>query len=558
MARNSFAPAVVLVVTMVLSVTAAENTVSLEARVIDADTGRLLPCRVYIRGEDGKWHFPRSVSPEGSALPYKKQSGANSNSVEMHTTLSPHPFAIDLPPGKYTITVEHGKEYFQQARQVTLGSEPLKLTFRLKRWIDMARLGWYSGDTHVHRTLQELPNVQLAEDLNVSFPLLYWVTEAFRPPGSGDKSTRGKIQPEPIFVDDTHVIYPLNTEYEIFTVGAKRHTLGAFFILNHKTVFEKGVPPVAPIAEIAEREGALLELDKHNWPWSMMLVPVMDIDLFELANNHMWRTEFAFSRFGELPPEYMKVRIDARGFTELGWIEYGFQNYYALLNCGFRLRPTAGTASGVHPVPLGFGRVYVKLSGGFDYDAWVRGLDEGRSFVTTGPMLFVQVNGFDPGNTFHQSKQGPVSYSVVGTAQSAHRLQRIEIVVNGRVANTIWPQNEKLASGAYSDKINEKIDIVTSSWIVVRCFAELPGRRIRFAHTGPFHIEVKGRPLRPRRPEIDFLVKRMEKQIARNEAVLSPEAVEEYRRAMRVYKEIPESDLVFHRWGVGEGRSSTD
>jgi hypothetical protein len=541
MVRNSFVLGVVLAVTMVLSAEALEKTVSLEGRVVDADTRRPLPCRVYIQGEDGKWHFPRSVSPEGSALPYKKQRGANGNSVEMHTTLSPHPFGIDLPPGKYTITVEHGKEYFPQARQVILGSEPLELTFRLNRWIDMARLGWYSGDTHVHRTLQELPNVQLAEDLNVSFPLLYWVTQAFRPPGSGDKSTRRKIQPEPIFVDDTHVIYPLNTEYEIFSVGAKRHTLGAFFILNHKTVFEEGVPPVAPIAQIADREDALLELDKHNWPWSMMLIPVMDIDLFELANNHMWRTEFAFSRFGELPPEYMIVETDARGFTELGWIEYGFQNYYALLNCGFRLRPTAGTASGVHPVPLGFGRVYVKLSDGFDYDAWVRGLDDGRSFVTTGPMLLVQVNGFDPGKTLQQTKQGPVSYSVVGTAQSAHPLQRIEIVVNGRVTNTVKPQNEKLASGAYLNRIDEKIDIVTSSWVAVRCFEERPGKRVRFAHTGPFHVDVKDRPLRPRRAEIDFLIKRMEEQIARNEGVLAAEAVEEYRRAMRIYRKIAET-----------------
>ena len=40
--------------------------------------------------------------------------------------------------------------------------------------------------------------------------------------------------------------------------------------------------------------------------------------------------------------------------------------------CGL-LRPTAGTASGVHPVPLGFGRVYVHCPAGFSYEAWVRG-----------------------------------------------------------------------------------------------------------------------------------------------------------------------------------------
>jgi len=84
---------------------------------------------------------------------------------------------------------------------------------------------------------------------------------------------------------------------------------------------------------------------------------------------------------------------------------YGFQNYYALLHCGYRLLPTAGTASGVHPVPLGFGRVYVHCPKGFTDEAWVRGLNEGRSFVTTGPMLFVHVNGQPPGTRFSNARR---------------------------------------------------------------------------------------------------------------------------------------------------------
>ncbi|MFI5459955.1 MAG: hypothetical protein ACHRXM_31430 [Isosphaerales bacterium] len=83
-----------------------------------------------------------------------------------------------------------------------------------------------------------------------------------------------------------------------------------------------------------------------------------------MSNNHVWETDFAFGDFGEAPAEFMRVEKDARGFTERGWIEFGFQNYYTLLDCGFHLRPTAGTASGVHPVPLGFGRVYVRLDEG--------------------------------------------------------------------------------------------------------------------------------------------------------------------------------------------------
>lgn len=419
--------------------------------------------------------------------------------------------------------------------------ESVELEIRLKRWINMAKLGWYSGDTHVHRTLEELPNVQTAEDLNVSFPLLYWVTKAYMPPGTGDKSTGQKESAEVISIDDTHVIYPRNTEYEIFSVNGKRHTLGAVFILNHKSIFQKGTPPVAPIAEIAKQEGALLELDKHNWPWSMMLVPVMGVDLFELSNNHVWRTEFAFSKFGLAPPDYMKIETDKKGFTERGWIEYGFENYYALLNCGFDMRPTAGTASGVHPVPLGFGRVYVRLKEGFDYEQWMQGLNEGRSFVTTGPMLFVTVDGFDPGHTFKQKNKREKTYKIAGTAHSPHPLERIEIIVNAEVTKTIKPENKLASSGAYLSTINHNQRIKSTSWIAVRCFENRPDKRVRFAHTACFNIEVEGRPLRPRKEQIAFLIKRMEEQITHNKAVLGENELEEYNKALRIYKTIAES-----------------
>lgn len=541
MLKCGFAAALVLILMGTSLEWTAENAVILTGEVVDADTGSPLAHRMYIRAENGKWYFPKSASADGSTVVYKKQNWVNKSSVEMHTTVSSHPFTVELPSGEYTITIERGKEYFPLTRKVTVGTEPIKLKFQLKRWTNMARLGWYSGDTHVHRTLEELPNVQLAEDLNVSFPLLYWIMKAFQPPSTGDKSTSRKVQPRLIFIDETHVIYPLNTEYEITSVGGKNHTLGAFFVLNHKSVFQKGVPPVAHIAEKSRREGGLLELDKHNWPWSMMLVPIMKIDLFELANNHLWRTEFAFTRFGEAAPEFMEVEQDSKGFTELGWIEYGFKNYYALLNCGFRLRPTAGTASGVHPVPLGFGRVYVKLKDGFDYDTWIQGLNQGRSFVTTGPMLLVTIDGFDAGHIFRRSAEGAAAYSVVGTAQSMYPLERIEIVANGLVARTVEAQNVQMSSGAYSSGINENINVSTSSWIAVRCFERRPDGRIRFAHTGPFHMEVKGKPLQARKAEIDFLIKRMQEQIERNEGILPKEALNEYRRALEVYRTIARS-----------------
>lgn len=508
---------------------------SLTVAVIDADTQRPLPCRVYVHGGDGTWHFVRSAAPDGSAIEYRRQNQANKNSIEMHTTVSAHPFSVDLPAGDYTLTIERAKEYFPHTQKVLIGAEPVSFTVSLRRWIDMASLGWYSGDTHVHRTLDELPNVQLAEDLNVSFPLTYWVTRAFTAPAAGDKNASRIAEPNLIAIDSTHVIYPVNTEYEIFSVGERQHTLGAVFILNHKTPFDLGAPPVGQIAQAARKQGGLLELDKHNWPWSMMLPPVMGVDLYELANNHLWRTEFAFTRFAEAPAEYMKVQTDEKGFTEKGWIQFGFENYYALLNCGFWMRPTAGTASGVHPVPLGFGRVYVKLEKGFSYEGWVEGLDKGRSFVTTGPMLMVTADGLEAGSILERQPAGEPVH-ICGTALSPRPLKRIEIVVNGDVVKAIEPENTETKAGARISRIDEKIAIDGTSWIAVRCF-QFDNDRVRFAHTGWFRVNVQDRPLRPRKEQVAYLIARVEAEIKRNEGILPDAVMQEYAKALQAYRE---------------------
>src|SRR5262249_22657004 len=154
---------------------------------------------------------------------------------------------------------------------------------------------------------------------------------------------------------------------------------------------------------------------------------------------------------------------DAKGFTEHGWIQFGFENYYALLDCGFRLRPTAGTASGVHPVPLGFGRVYVHLDGGLDARSWLEGLNAGRSFVSTGPMLFVSLNGNDPGHRFEQTAGTSRKYRLAGTAESAVPLARLEIIKNGELALTIRPANQPTQRGSYESPVDASLTIESTS-----------------------------------------------------------------------------------------------
>lgn len=517
-----------------VSVDAQEPTVALRGQVIDAGTQQPIAARIYIQSADGKWYFPKSASPDGSAVEYRRQ--VSPTSLEQHVTLSAHPFIVDVPPGKYTITVERGKEYIPLVQTVDVTAQSNDVKLPIKRWIDMASFGWYSGDVHAHRLLSEMPNLILAEDLNVAMPLSHWVTAAETGPVSGNRIKDLAPKPEWIKVDATHGIYPLNTEYEIFTVGGKSHTLGAVLICGQKSVIDQGVPPVRRIAEQAHADGAFLDLEKHSWAWSPMIVPLMKVDLFELANNHCWRTDFGFPAWTlDAAPKYMNLALTEQGFTEQGWLDFGFKSYYAYLNCGFRMMPSAGTGSGVHPVPLGFGRVYVHVPGEFTFEKWRANLLAGRSFVTTGPMMRLQFNEEDAGHTFHvTTDKGTVRvHGVVESSNVNARLTRIMIIQNGDIVWSAVPSR-----GVIGPKVDQSISFERSGWLSVCAFEALEGKRLRFAHSAPVFVDIPGKPSVPKKLEVEHFVDRIERELARHKGVLNSDAIDEYNEALMIYRDL--------------------
>ncbi len=515
---------------------AAAQTVPVYGDITDAATGKPVAARLYLRSDtDGKWHFPKSVPPFGVAVRYEKRSGFNTNATEYHTTLSAHQWVAELPPGRYTAVVERGKEYLPLTNQFTVAAKPVEVKLPLKRWVNMAERGWFSGDAHNHRAPAELASAMLAEDVNVALPMLDWTTVDTVPPALSDKNMKGDFGAQPVVVDPTHVWFPRNTEYEIFRSGGKAHTLGAFLILGHKERFDVPVFPLRRVSERAHAEGGLIDLEKHNWPWSVAIVPVLKPDLFELANNHHWRVEFGVRNWAVPAPKWMKLPGNGSGTdTEEAWTHYGFETYYALLNCGFRLKPTAGTANGVHPVPLGFSRVYVHCEGGFSYEKWMKGLGEGRSFVTTGPMALVKINGKLPGATlkFSRPTKVEVEFEHIGRSGKVE----FDALVNGELpVGGKRSINKAVDSGG---RITDKLELTESGWVAVRCFQKQPDGRLRFAHTAPWWVEIEGQPLRPRREQADWFVQRTEEEIARNTGVLPAAALAEFHEALAAWKKI--------------------
>ncbi len=549
--RWTEAPALCLLVALVMAsplpLHAATQTVRLD--VVDADSDRPLAARVYLTSSDGTPYFFQSPDVQGTTVRYEKKNWLNADSVEYHTSVSAHPCEVVVPSGEYDLIIERGHAYLPHVRRVKVADGPLRLRVKLRRWANPSARGWYAGETHVHRTIDELPVVMAAEELNVTFPLSFWVTKSDTPPARGDKNQRptrdGRVQFAP-----NYAIWPRNTEYEIFSIGPRSHTLGALFVLNHRKPPAATVPPWRPvIAESMARDAnVLFDLDKFDWPFAAVLPTVAPESLYELANNHMWRTEFAFRAWNTYAPPFIIPPFGSREGGERDWIDYTLGMYYTLLNAGFHMPPSAGTASGVHPVPAGFGRVYVHLPSGFDYEKWVDALRQGRSFVTTGPLLYATADAHDPGFRFHRTSQADETgerqpIDLQAEVVSQYPISYGELILNGEPAQLLRVDNQPGRAGTYRCSLSLPVRPARSGWFALRFWEERPGGRIRFVHSAPWYVEIDGRPVRPKSFQRTYLIERVRGEIARSGNIVSSQAVAEYRDALKFYESlIPEDD----------------
>lgn len=529
-----------------LCTSAAWADSTIELTVVDEETGEPIASRVYLTNAGGEAYFFEVPAQPGAAVRYDKQNWINARSVERHTTVTQYPCQATVPPGKYTVVCERGKTYHAATRTVTVAAADVALVIPLRRWADPASRGWYSGDTHIHRPVDEMRNVVLAEDLNVAFPLSYWVTRSDTPPTAGERNVDVDLPAELIEVDARHVIWPRNTEYEIFTTAGRDHTLGALFVLGHREPLEMTVPPWRPLLKSVRESDrdVMFDMDKLDWPFAMLLPTLVPDALYELANNHLWRTEFAFRQWSTPAPPFMQPPFGASEGGERAWIDYTLGMYYTLLDAGFRMPPSAGTANGVHPVPAGFGRVYVHLPEGFSFDAWRRGLSQGRSFVTTGPMLSATADRQDPGHVFQfpSEPDGRPEIPVRIEVLSETPLTFGEILVNGQPEELLRPANEPTEGGAYRSVFATTVVPKRSGWMAVRVFEDREGGRTRFAHTAPWYIEIGDQPVRIPAAEKQYLIERVRAEIQRSQKVVPPAAMREYEAALRHYEQLPVLD----------------
>ena len=364
-------------------------------------------------------------------------------------------------------------------------NKTIKKTFRLKRWANMEKEGWYSGDTHIHMLNPTSALFEMkAEDLRVSNVLIFsHLGETY-----SQQYFKGKVDP---ISDSRHLVY-YNEEY-------RNQQLGHVSLLNLKqliTPLSTGglAHPTPNILRYSFLDPSGQGHPKHGQPGSPDF-PLL-LEVMRETHRQQGLVNWAHLRPAqrEFPIDMVFGAIDTADILTHTRLPEALKLWYHLLNCGFRLPATAGTDRIGPEEAIGHQRVYVKLTVPFTYQSWINGLRKGQSFVTNGPMISLSVNGLGAGDEL-SLKKGEV-VQIKATAFSHRSFERLELVVNGQPMYSTSSRNGGKEASLLIDHFVDK-----SLWIAARCSGGWPEERSiwthpLFAHTNPVYVSYQGNQLK--------------------------------------------------------------
>jgi len=436
--------------------------------ISDEETGDPIPARVKVTDENGNAYWS-PLNGQSLSIGRIGRDFGWKTSIWEH---QPGPYfylkgetSLAVEPGGKKVHVSHGFEYIPQSFPVP---ENGKVEVTMKRWINMPQQGWFGGHTHIHTTdvgipvqfNQYWPLVSQAEDLHVSAILTLkgeWMTHAIY----ANEYPMGERK---AFSTKDYII-AYGEEYRSNPYG---HL--AFIGLDHL---------IQPISS-----GALGELGGPDYPPNTV---VLDEALKQGANTiaaHFGNfTKWVTQIKSPWPSTGFEMPVDiALGKIQLAEI-YGnggqLDVWYDILNCGFKVPATAGPDWIIKDSP----RVYVYLGEQlFTWDNWRKGLQQGRSFITKGPMLFFEVDGQKPGSEIHL-KNGSNQVKVTAKAKIPNGTRPVEILFNGEVIY-------------HGSDINTSITLNDSGWLAARCDG---------AHSNPVYVKFEGRPAGFSAPALKFI-----------------------------------------------------
>jgi hypothetical protein len=465
-----------------------QDVVQVKIRVLDAETNEVTPVMACITSTmDGKVRIPTSSEATDSVSqtevfykgieynknknwigPIRKMNGLGNNDDRSYVydrlPSIPHwaapvayqisgDFSIKLPPGTWRISLGHGNEYIPITEEFTLleNEKEFTLTYLLKRWINLPKLDWYSGDVHVHHPTNKpefrefLLEYAKAEDIHMVnvLEMGHHLGTEFKQEGFGEKFRTNKGDIWLVSGQED----PRSTYGHIIGLNISQMERDTSTYNYYDLVFKK----------LQLQQGAIVGYAHFSWngcdlprgfPW---YITTGDIDFVELLQ---------FSKINTL-------------------------DYYDYLNLGFRITAAAGS-----DVPwgstMGEVRTFVYTGNTYSADTWFNGLKNGHTFVSNGPALFLEADDKLPGSEIIKSKGSTTNLNVKAISHPAiGSIERVAIYNNdGLLLERLNPEK------ADSIQISFSHGLQKSQWLAAVVYCDNGA----VAHTTPVYFIIDGKP----------------------------------------------------------------
>ncbi|MFN9288694.1 MAG: CehA/McbA family metallohydrolase [Planctomyces sp.] len=435
---------------------------------------------------------------------------------------------VRLPAGKYSVVCSRGPEAVPETHNLVVKDQPVTLEYRVKRWIDPSRRGYWSGDHHIHAAgcaHYESPTQGVAppdmlrhcmgEDLKVGCCLTWGPCFDFQ-----KRFFTGEL--------DANSKYPYLIRYDVEVSGFGSHASGHLNLLR----LQEQIPPGGDSKEHwptlglntlrwAKRQGAVCGSAHSASGLTRFIDRVPNTDGLDGPNglptysipafDGIGANEFIMNAAHTVPgPDDTPVPAVDFIATMNSDRTAEFNMWYHILNCGFRVR-----ASGETDFPcmsgerVGLGRVYVRLDGKLDFDSWCDALAAGRSYVSDGRSHLMEfaassvttkqtVEAGTNNSELKLSAPGTVKFQVkVAGLYNDKRTLPVELIING------FPvASQEINSDGVEQTVTFEHIIEKSSWAAIRIFPN--------AHTNPVFVIVGEKPVRASRLSAEWCLKSIE------------------------------------------------
>ena len=429
-------------------------------RVVDAATGKPTPVRLRFQGRDG-----RGYAPLGRTADFPI---AENQEVGLHVRHGGHDYAyvdgsceILLPPDPVEVEILKGPHFFPIQREVTLGPGKMALRFILERRPSLPPAGWYSGDCRCHELS---PHAALLEGAAEGLAVVNLLARQRKGQFQEGASSLSLLEAfsgqapcltssESVVVVNSHNVHP---------------QLGNLSLLScHRPVF--------PF-----QAGSLNFEDWTLGDWCGQCHRKKGLVLW--ADPAFWSGALGDSIAPEGLAQLVTGHVDAMEIDgpiqKLG--SELWTNWYALLNAGFRIPLTGASAKASNQQILGTARTYAYLGpeAAFEYPAWIEAVRAGKSCVSDGPFINLEVGGKLPGATLEVAEpQGRIQ--VMASAQTAAAGDVVQLVGNGEIIAEAGSDATSCAS------LNTEISPHNLRWLAAR--QRLADGSFT-AHTSPIYL----------------------------------------------------------------------